>query len=154
MNGEIIIAIYEVLKDAFKTYRKAQELAKQYNVAQIRPRTFILRGTRGAFLRWPAPHGFHTVSAENYFAVSSDSDSKRLGIHSTETVMPHFIYDIVGKDERAALRVLRQAEALRAWVKAREEGIQRAIDEIKSQRARFHDTLEAEIALRKLGGMP
>lgn len=150
MDDAIVRMITDTLSDAFSVYENAKKMGKQYKAPQIRPRQFVLRGTDGAVMEWPATD-FAGKSDDRFCRVIEASDHTQY-FRIDKAVPEEDVRALVREDERAALRILRQAEVLRNWCKAREEGVKRAIAEIQRQRARFRETLDAEVTIRKLGG--
>jgi len=53
---------------------------------------------------------------------------------------------------RKVLRLIRQLQVVEAWIKARSEGMQRALSEIERQQGKWQVTIDSEIALYELRG--
>lgn len=150
MNEDISRMIKKILREAFGKYEVLVYTAKTNGIAIPRPRVFVLRGANGALLIWPGRNDEGKLT-KHLFNIN--------GGQGRDTIHISFIHErdvkeIIGQDPRAALRVLRQAESLLGWVKAREEGVRRSIEEKRRQQAHVEEYLNAEIALRKLGDMP
>ena len=53
---------------------------------------------------------------------------------------------------RKVLRLIRQLQVVETWIKARSEGMQRALSEIERQQGKWQVTIDSEIALYELRG--
>lgn len=150
MNEEIILIIVKILREALEKYENLAKLATANGVSAPRPRTFVMRGANCSVLLWPGTDDKGNLKT-SLLDITAKWGSDTIHMIS---LREKYVKAIVGEDPRAALRVLRQAESLLGWVNAREEGIQRSIAEKQRQQAHVEEYLDAEIALRKLGGMP
>lgn len=149
-NEDIILIIVNILREALEKYETLAKLATANGVAIPRPRTFVMRGANCAILMWPGTDDKGNLKT-SLLDITAKWGSDTIYMLS---IREKYVKAIVGEDPRAALRVLRQAESLLGWVNAREEGVRRSIEEKQRQQAHVEEYLEAEIALRKLGGMP
>lgn len=122
MNEDTVRIIAKILRDAFQSYLRAEQRSQIYKLG-LRPRVFVLRGTRGTRLVWPSPAKFEYAAAK-YFTLYDNSNEES---HSVDGELFRPIRALIGQNPRAALRVLRQAEIFCDWAKRREEGIERAI---------------------------
>ena len=148
MNEEVVNIIWVELNAAFGLARQAEEMMKDKNIPAVRLRRFCLHGTKNRFLAWPVlEDGRYNIRLYEYRTGECKNTASTTYIAQVREV----IMRIIGNDPRAALRVLRQVQAMRMWCEARLEGLKRAEAETLRQKARFTEALEAEIAIKKLG---
>ena len=147
-NEEIINLIWNEMRETFELARQLVKMAEEKNIPAVRLRRFCLHGTKGRFFVWPAIEGgkYNTALYEYRTGEYKNTASTTYIAQVREVIMR-----IIGNDPRAALRVLRQVQAMRMWCEARIEGLNRAEAETLRQKARFVEALEAEIAMKKLG---
>ena len=148
MNEEVVNIIWNEMRETFGLARQAETMLKDKNVPAVRPRRFCLHGTKGKWLAWPAIEGGKYDTHLYEYCVG---EYKQAASPTYLSTLREVIVKVIGNDPRAALRVLRQVQAMRMWCEARLEGLNRAEAEMLRQKARFAEALEAEIAIKKLG---
>jgi hypothetical protein len=111
-----------------------------------RPRVFVLVQRGDASLRWPCSR-----DVSSYLdCFEWRCEHKPNGWEYSGDAARH-ICRATGQQPRLILRALRRIQAATAWCQARQEGRQRAAQEILRQQASAVEALEAEAAIRALG---